>query len=327
MKNYVFVIIGFNTSAYGFARSLHKTYGIIPYVFGDEKETSPIRFSTIVHCVAVQNFRDNNVFCRVLIDFVTDTTKKYILLSGSELNLYHIVLHYDELSKYYTIPYPRPLLVGSYFDKSLAMTVCQQADIAYPQSIVVSDETLDTFSLDSFTYPVILKPSVSALYKTIEFENKSKNYLICTQDQLFSTIKKIREAGYQASFLVQEIIPSSQYNEYSVNGFIDDDGHLRAISFGRALLGWPNATRRGNHLVIVNVTTDEQYILLRLTKKFFESHAYYGRFIFILNTSKVSQILMQFACVSLYLFGRFFKICIFFQNLASIILVNIVLIK
>ena len=221
MKNYVFVIIGFNTSAYGFARSLHKTYGIIPYVFGDEKETSPIRFSTIVHCVAVQNFRDNNVFCRVLIDFVTDTTKKYILLSGSELNLYHIVLHYDELSKYYTIPYPRPLLVGSYFDKSLAMTVCQQADIAYPQSIVVSDETLDTFSLDSFTYPVILKPSVSAHYKTIEFENKSKNYLICTQDKLFSTIKKIREAYPNLKLEVDGHITPEYYKEFKDFGVED----------------------------------------------------------------------------------------------------------
>lgn len=296
MKSTIFVIIGFNSSSYGLARILHNTYGIKPFVFGDELETSPIRFSSIVHCIPVKNFRDKDVFSFVLVDFVQEKDKKYILLSGNELNLYHIESNYDLLSKYYCIPYPKPLLNDSYFDKHLAMKVCQEANIPYPHTLFLTLKNNDTFTTNSLDYPVILKPSVSAHYKTVEFNGKAKNYLIDDDHHLTTIIKKIRDAGYQSSLVVQEIIPSAQYNEYSVNGYMDLHGHLRAVSFGRALIGWPNAKRRGNHLVIVSVTNQEQEILLDLTKKFFSFHSYYGLFNidFIQNSESQQMFFIEF---------------------------------
>lgn len=296
MKPTIFVIIGFNSSTYGFARSLNSNYGIKPYVFGDEEETSPILFSSIVDCHPVRNFYDKHIFCRVLIDFAKKQSHPCILLCSSELNLFHVVNSYDLLSKYFIIPYPKPLVNESYFDKHLAKRVCELAKIPYPVTVSLTIENEDTFIYDSLKFPVVLKPSVSALYKNLVFDNKSKNFFIDNEEQLQFVSKKIRQAGYTSSLLVQEIIPSEQYNEYSVNGYIDQQGHLRAVAFGRALLGWPNPTRRGNHLVIVSVTEKEQSLLLSLVHRFFSVHAYYGFFNidFIQNSQTGEMVLIEF---------------------------------
>ncbi len=299
MMNYVFVIVGFNSSAYGLARSLHAKYQVKPVIFGDFNETSPILCSTIVTCHRIEAFRNPNNFSRVLIRFARQQQvqgKQTVLLTSSEYNLYHIQKYYEDLSDYYIIPYPNDNEKASLMDKSHTFQLASQAHLPFPKNCFLSIENNDYYERSWISFPMVIKPARSATYRELDFAGKQKNYFVNSQDQLTSIVKKIREADYQDKLVLQEKVPSAEYNEFSVNGYIDRQGNIRALAFGRALKGWPTPQRRGNHLIIVSVTEEEQAILHQFVRQFFEVQPYFGffNFDFIQNSDTNEMLFLEF---------------------------------
>lgn len=276
MKPFKAVLTGTDINSYGVARSLHEAYGTKSVAFG-AAELLPVRRSAIVECHANPKFRDNDVFVRSLVDYAKQNPDiPLILFAGSEDYIRQIFRNRDALLPYYHIPYFTTDFGISLQDKPNFFKVCDEAGLDYPKSRLIDKDTPDE-EMDSFLeFPVVLKPSETSDFFAMHFEGKEKCYIVETPEQLRAIRKRIYDAGYMHPMILQEYVPGDESNEYSVNGYIDPDGNLRALGFGRALFEEPDPTQRGNHLIIAGVHEDERDALIPICKKFVEATGFRG---------------------------------------------------
>ncbi|MDD7305159.1 MAG: carboxylate--amine ligase [Peptoniphilaceae bacterium] len=256
-----FVVLGSDENAYGIARILDDNYKIKPILFC-QKALSATDDSKILERRIVDNFSDNQIFTKTLIDYTKDMAQNTLILipCGDEYSKL-LSKNKDELEKYYKFNIPSLDLNEKLENKIDFYKTCQELAIPYPQyQIINSLNDLENFDLK---FPLILKPNDSISYVKLSFPNKYKVYTIYNKDQLLKACNLIYKNGYDGQMLVQEYIGGDSANQASLNAYCDRNGKVRMMVYGQILISDPLPLRIGNHDAIYTKDMPELFDFYR----------------------------------------------------------------
>lgn len=246
------VVLGTDLNTYGVARAFHEAYGIKSVCFGS-MALLMVRDSHIIETHVIDHFSDDQVMMDALIKYGQDNAhKKLVLFAAGEHYVFKIFKYYDELEKYYHIPYVHPQLGMYLSDKMNFYKECEKHGIDYPRAVLVDKESYQTYR-DDIKYPLILKPQESATYFYLDFPGKEKAYIIQNKEELDQALQLVYDGGYEHSMIIQEMVEGPVTNEMVVNLYFDDHSDVKLSSPGQILLDDPDPEMRGNYVAIARV--------------------------------------------------------------------------
>lgn len=270
------VIIGTDLNTYGVARAFHMAYGSISKVFGTRKLLM-VDHSKICDVTEVPNFSNDDIMVKTLKDYaVENSNKKLILFAASEQFVFRILSNYNELSKYYVIPYTEAEQGIFLSNKMNFYELCEKYELDYPKAEMIDHRNYSEHKSE-LSFPVVLKPAESSDYFDLKFEGKEKAYILEDADSLNKALSSIYGAGYKHNMILQEYVYGDVTNEYVMNVYSDSQGKVRLMSLGRIAIEDPDPVMRGNYVAIISPEMNEDVqMLYHKIKHFLESINYTG---------------------------------------------------
>ena len=180
----------------------------------------------------------------------------------------------EELSQWFAVPYNDFELLDDITQKERFYAICEELGIDYPKTWTFdcADPNV-VIDAESFTYPLIAKPSNSARYDLMDFPGKEKVYEVQTPDDLLRIFDLLREAGYDRELVVQDFIPGDDDALRSLTTFSDASGDVRVVSGGRVVLQAHSPARIGTPMCILPERVDR---IIEDAKRFCKHVGYRG---------------------------------------------------
>lgn len=278
-KEFLPVILGTDSNAYGMAKAFHLAYGIKSLVVG-QGELFTTKGSKILDLKIIPDLGDDRVFAERLMTLSQSLSTEYeklILVASSDGYVEKIINNKALLSEAYVVPFIDADLMKTLNSKKGFYETCNQHGLSYPDTRVVTPtdlEGLDGIVSDlPFSYPMVLKPSDSMRYFEANFEGKKKAYIIADAEALKNTIRAIFKSTYDQPLILQEYIAGDDTAMRVLNCVSGPDGKVRLMVLGQPLLEDPTPTLIGNYTAIIDAYDDaifEEY------KRFLEGIGYVG---------------------------------------------------
>ncbi|EOO25857.1 hypothetical protein IIU_06068 [Bacillus cereus VD133] len=246
--------------AYSIARAFHEAYHINSIVMSTVP-TGPVHKSTIIINVIEQNMRELNAIKNRLVKIEKSSQNiPKILIGSDDWHVELIIKLKNYLGKEWIIPYISYDLFKMITDKSRFYDICEQLDIDCPKTIVVNMKEFTDIPFITFNYPVVVKPSNSVEYQSLNFLGKKKAYIVYNETELRQIIHSIKYGGYQDKLLVQEFIPGDDTAMHVLTCYSSTDRIMKFASMGQTLLedhtpggiGNPLAILTANHKQVIN---------------------------------------------------------------------------
>ena len=271
------VVLGGDVLAYSYARCFNEAYGIKTVVLSgvDVRVTSSSRF-TDYRVTPEMNEGSAAIasLLRRLGEEWAATGKVPVLLGSADWHVRVICEHARELSDLYVIPYNSFEVLDDITQKGRFYQICEELGMAYPKTWTFDCSDPDAvIDAESFTYPLIAKPSNSARYDLMDFPGKEKIYEVHEPAELTRIFGLLRDAGYDKELVVQDFIPGDDDAICSLTTFSDGRGIVRAVSGGRVVLQDHSPARIGNPVTIL-LERHEQ--LIEDAKRFCAHTGYVG---------------------------------------------------
>ena len=176
--------------------------------------------------------------------------RDYLLLTNNDGLVGFLTRHRDTLGPEFVMPFPDAKIVRLLSSKTQFAEVCERAGAPTPPSLVVdlAEGAEGTWSPPSvpFRFPLVGKPDSTDEYEKVSFPGKEKVYYLDNQEQLDRLWSDLRGAGYQGTFLVQELIPGTDWDKRTVTMYVDSNGRTTMRAAGQVLLEDPTPTMIGN---------------------------------------------------------------------------------
>lgn len=272
------VILGADLNCYHVARAFYEAYQIKSHAFG-KYETSAIKSSRFIHFHAEPNLADAETVLRVLHNFAAEhKDQKLILLGCTDDYVKMIIDHREELQEQYLISYIDSELMDRLSSKEHFYELCLMHGITFPKTFIFSadmlkDENCLADETLGFSYPIIIKPSVSYLYWKYPFDHMKKVYIAKNEDDAKKIVDEIYQAGYPETLIIQDFIPGKDDCMYVLTCYSDQNGKVRMSCLGHVLLEEHTPKGLGNHVAVITESHPE--IVEKLTA-FLESIHYCG---------------------------------------------------
>lgn len=257
-KEFLPVILGTDSNAYGMAKAFHMAYGIKSLVVG-QGELFTTSQSKICDVKIIPNFADPELFATHLLDLATTlktTAEHLILVASSDGYVELIVDNKPQLSKSYIVPFIDGALMRTLNSKEGFYEICEEYGLNYPQTKVIYPDVLDelhkTVNDLQLGYPVVLKPSDSMRYFEAKFEGKQKAYFIESAQVLKETIQAIYKSTYNGALILQEYIAGDDSSMRVLNCVSGPDGKVKLMCLGQPLLEDCTPTLIGNYTAIID---------------------------------------------------------------------------
>ena len=271
------VALGGEIMSYGFARCFHEAYGVKTMVVSavDVKVTSS---SNLVdyRVVPAMGQGDDAImdFLRKLGAELAAAGKVAIIFGSADWHARILSQNKEELSQWFAVPYNDFELLDDITQKERFYAICEELGIDYPKTWTFdcADPNV-VIDAESFTYPLIAKPSNSARYDLMDFPGKEKVYEVQTPDDLLRIFDLLREAGYDRELVVQDFIPGDDDALRSLTTFSDASGDVRVVSGGRVVLQDHSPARIGNPMCILPERVDR---IIEDAKRFCKHVGYRG---------------------------------------------------
>ncbi len=271
---FVPVLLGSDINVYGMARSFHEAYGLRSVAIGKGRlgATSNSRIVTVE--VVEPRIEEDEVFCRTLIEFAghyAEDTSLLLVPCGD--NYTKLLARNQEALR----PYYRFAVIGEELLTRLSMkesfyALCDQYGFAYPKTTTVTVNNYEGFEAP-FPFPVVIKPSNSVAYWNCHFPHKKKVFVAETKEEFDAIVAAIYGSSYQDHLIIQEYVPGDDSHMRVMNCYCGQDGKVRLIALGQALLEEHSPEGIGSYAAIVP-TEDRQ--LARQMKSFLEDIGYVG---------------------------------------------------
>lgn len=278
-ENFLPVILGTDSNAYGMARAFHMAYGIKSLVVG-QGALFTTTGSKILDIKIIEGFANPDTFASHLVDLAKEKLIKYeklILVASSDGYVELIVNNKALLSEYYIVPFIDAPLMQTLNSKEGFYETCEKYGLSYPMTRILKSENLmnlDAFITDlPFDYPLVLKPSDSMRYFEAEFDGKQKAFIIDTPSRLKDVINNIYASTYDGAMILQEYISGDDTSMRVLNCVSGPDGKVSLMVLGQPLLEDCTPTLIGNYTAIIDafdMSIFEEY------KAFLESIGYIG---------------------------------------------------
>ena len=273
------VILGTDSNAYGMAKAFHMAYGIKSLVVGQGALFTTSN-SKILDLRIVDHFADPDQFVHHLTDIALaqkETYQKLILVASSDGYVELIINNKEALEQHYVVPFINADLMKTLNSKEGFYETCEKHHLNYPKTQIARVDVLP--ELESwikalpFDYPVVLKPSDSMRYFEAKFEGKQKAYIIENAEDLKRAIESIYASSYQEALILQEYISGDDTAMRVLNCVSGPDGKVKLMCLGQPLLEDCTPTLIGNYTAIIDAydaAIFEEY------KQFLEGIGYVG---------------------------------------------------
>lgn len=278
MKDFMAVLLGSDDNVYGFARSLHESYGIKPIALA-VSQLEPTKNSNIVDIRIDTKLHDGEYLAKKLVELGKELKKEYkkiFVVPCSDSYMELIVKHQEKLKDYENefISYDK---LKKFNDKVSFYKMCDKYNLPYPRSLIVTNKDyMDIVKKVDYAYPLILKPnnSNSSEYMDAHFEGKEKVYFINNYEELIEKIKLIYSSTYQDTLIIQEFVHGDDTNMRVLNCYSDSNGKVQMMCLGQPILEEYHPNTYGNYAAIISKT--EHIDLMDNIKDFLESIGYKG---------------------------------------------------
>lgn len=255
------IILGTDSNAYGVARSIHENYGISSVCLGK----APLNFtsdSRILSRSIDPNLATDEVFLTRLDELATrfPDLPKIIIPCGDA--------YAEQLSRNRETLTARGFLFNIITqdlqkrleDKISFYQICEEYGLPYPETKVISPEQAASGSVQlPFQYPVALKASDSIEYLELSFPGKKKAYTIQDESELNLVLKQIYHSGYTGSMVAQDFIPGGPENMAVLNAYVNRQGKVRMMCFGQCVLDAVLPAEIGNYHALYSDDGSEIY--------------------------------------------------------------------
>ncbi|MCM1370366.1 MAG: hypothetical protein NC181_00535 [Clostridium sp.] len=249
------VILGSDINAYYMARCCYEAYKIKPYLIAKEMMNFT-GTSKILNISYESNLWDTDTFRKTLKNFAENHKGKKLILIGS--NDFYIRLMVENkylLERYYEFYSIDLELLNNLLIKDKFYTVFKDSELDFPNTCIYpcnQKKSISIKQLNSFKYPIILKPGNGVSYHKKEFSGQAKVYKLNSKKELLETIKKIEESGYDDNLIIQEFIPGDDTKLFDAIFFCDKNHNVTLSTFAQIGLQEHTKTGIGNCTVLVN---------------------------------------------------------------------------
>lgn len=276
-QNIIPVLLGADLNCYNVARAFHEEYKIKSYAFG-RYAIGASNYTRIIKFTAVEKLDDPEVMIKTLLCFAEEHKGAKLIAFGCTDDYADMLIHYgDKLRPTYIVPYISPELFCRLAYKASFYEDCEKHGILYPKTVVISKETVldDVLTPQSlgFDYPIIVKPSASALYWKYPFANMKKVYFANSEDEAKEIIRTIYASGYPEKIILQDTIPGDDSKMRVLTAYSDRSGKVKMLCLGHVLLEEHTPKGLGNHTAIITECDRE---LMESFKEYLEEIGYVG---------------------------------------------------
>lgn len=253
MQTIIPVLLGADLNCYNVARAFHEQYGVPSYAFG-RYAVSATKYSKIVRFTAVADLDHDDVMLQTLEQFAREHPDGRKILFGCTDDYEAMIIRNREKLPQYLCPCPDARFLKSVGYKAEFYEACSRYGIPYPKTVVLNKPTDPghlTEAALGFAYPIVIKPSASAVYWHYPFDGMKKVYFADTPAQAAEIIDRIYAAGYPEKMILQERIPGGDAHMRVLTAFSDKNGRVRAMCLGHTMLEEHTPRGLGNHAAIV----------------------------------------------------------------------------
>ena len=246
------IIVGSDINAYYMARNTYEEYHKKAYVVAK----TPMNFTSYSNILNIEyqdNLWDSEVFVKKLVEVAKRfNNKRLILIGTNDTYVRLIVENKDVLEKYYLFNYPNIDIINNLLIKDNFYS--KYGDILdIPKTYIYKCNTeLDIKKINSFMYPVILKPGDGVEYYEHKFPNQSKVYKLNNIEEVKETVKIIEQSGYNDNLIIQEFIPGDDTCLFDSILYVSKDSKVYVQSFAQIGLQEHSNTGVGNLTLLVN---------------------------------------------------------------------------
>lgn len=253
MQNIIPVLLGADLNCYNVARAFHEQYGVVSYAFG-RYAVSATKYSKIVRFTAVPEIDTDAVMLATLEKFAAEHPEGKKILFGCTDDYAAMIIRNKEKLPQYLCPCPDARFLESVAYKAEFYEACEKYGIPYPKTVILSapaEESALSEAALGFAYPIVIKPSASALYWKHPFDGMKKVYFAHDPAEAAAIIAQIYAAGYDNRMILQEKIPGGDAHMRVLTAFSDQNGRVRAMCLGHTMLEEHTPKGLGNHAAIV----------------------------------------------------------------------------
>ena len=275
--NIIPVLLGADLNCYNVARAFHEEYRVKSYAFG-RYAIGASNYSRIVKFTIVEKLDDPEVMVSTLLAFAEKHPDAKLIAFGCTDDYASMLIHYgDRLRPKYIVPYIGPELFERLAYKASFYADCDIHGIPYPKTKIITpdtklDSTLDESQL-GFKYPIIIKPSASAVYWRYPFDGMKKVYTAASPGEAEIIIRRIYASGYPEKIILQDMIPGDDSHMRVLTAYSDQNGKVRMMCLGHVLLEEHTPKGLGNHCAII---TELNLPLMERFKDYLESVGFVG---------------------------------------------------
>ncbi|WP_278234578.1 carboxylate--amine ligase [Isoptericola sp. AK164] len=251
------VVLGGDIGAYSLARTFHEAYGVRPVVVSG-MSTGLVRHSRILEHVVEPGIDDPDAVVARLRAIADEHADADLVAVGSADWLVRLLVEQrSRLEDRYEIPYVDEKLLHRLTDKEGFGELCAELGIAHPTTVVHDVATGGEPDTSGLTFPVIAKAASTAAYHDVEFAGKKKVFLVDTRDELVDLLARVRAAGYQGAFVIQDYIPGDDSGMRILTCYSDASGKVRFSAYGHVLLEEHTPGALGNPAGIITQVNHE----------------------------------------------------------------------
>lgn len=275
-KEFIPILLGGDLNLYGMARSFNEITEKPVKVIASAS-LAPTQYSSILDLEIVPNFDTDPTFINTLRELAKryqDTDVPVVLMGMGDWYTELISKHLDELSETFVCPYIDKKLEKKLVNKQSFYDVCEQYNLPYPKTHIVTKEMADSDQAQNpFAYPIALKPANSVSWNDFEDPIKEKVYIIQEQSEYERIIKGIYQAGYLENMVLQEFVEGDESPMRVLNVYVDKHHQVKMMCLGHPLLEDPTPLGIGNYLAIM---PDYDAEIFEKVKYFLEDIKYTG---------------------------------------------------
>lgn len=254
-KNIIPVLLGADLNCYNVARAFHAQYGVKSYAFG-RYAIGASNYTRIIKFTAVEKLDEPDVMVDTLLKFADEHEGATLIAFGCTDDYADMLIHHgDRLRPRYIVPYIGADLFERLAYKANFYEDCDRHGILYPKTAVVTPESELGAELEAdalgFDYPIIIKPSASAVYWKYPFDGMKKVYTASSAGEAEIIIRRIYASGYPEKIILQDMIPGDDSKMRVLTAYSDKNGKVKMMCLGHVLLEEHTPKGLGNHCAII----------------------------------------------------------------------------
>lgn len=258
--DFIPLLIGGDQNCYSVARAIHEEYGKESYVFG-RFAAGETKYSKIAHCTYNPKFDEPAILTEAINLFASQHADTTVLVWGCTDGYAALLMEIqDNLADNCVTLYIGTELRDQLVSKASFYQMCEKYGIPYPATFYV-EGMMDAEDLTEdklgFSYPIIVKPSMSDTYWKYPFEGMKKVYTATDPQDAARILGLIYGAGYPDLVLLQDMIPGEDSNMRVLTGYSDRNNKVKMMCFGRVGLEEHTATALGNPCAIISEPNPE----------------------------------------------------------------------